>query len=118
MVRASGLGRPVNDPARMARMLAGANLVVTARDATGRLVGVARSLSDFAYACYLSDLCVDPGFEGRGIGRALIAETKRIIGPECMLLLLSAPKPMSWYPTLGMERVANGFIIRRDDPPV
>jgi ribosomal protein S18 acetylase RimI-like enzyme len=117
VVRASGLGRPVNDPARMARMLAGANLVVTARDTAGRLAGIARSLSDFAYACYLSDLCVDPNFEGRGIGRALIAETKRIIGPECMLLLLSAPKPMSWYPKLGMERVANGFIIRRDDPP-
>ena len=118
VVRASGLGRPVNDPARMARMLAGANLVVTARDAAGRLAGVARSLSDFSYACYLSDLCVDPAFEGRGIGRALIAETKRIIGAECMLLLLSAPKPMSWYPKLGMERVPNGFIIRRDDPPV
>lgn len=114
VVRASGLGRPVDDAARMAAMLAGANLVVTARDAAGRLAGVARSLTDFAYACYLSDLCVDPAFQGRGIGRALIAETKRILGPGCKLLLLSAPDPMTWYPKLGMERVANGFIIRRD----
>ena len=114
VVRASGLGRPVDDAARMAAMLAGANLVVTARDASGRLAGVARSLTDFAYACYLSDLCVDPAFQGKGVGRALIAETKRIIGPGCMLLLLSAPDPMTWYPKLGMERVANGFIIRRD----
>jgi GNAT superfamily N-acetyltransferase len=114
VVRASGLVRPVGDAARMAAMVAGANLIVTARDAAGRLVGVARSFTDFAYGCYLSDLCVDPVVQGRGVGRALIAETKRIIGPGCMLLLLSAPDPMSWYPKLGMEAVANGFIIRRD----
>lgn len=114
VVRASGLVRPVDDAARMAAMVAGANLIVTARDAGGRLVGVARSFTDFAYGCYLSDLCVDPAAQGQGIGRALIAETKRIIGPGCMLLLLSAPAPMAWYPKLGMEAVANGFIIRRD----
>lgn len=50
---------PVNDPDRLAAMLVHANLVVTARDRTGQLVGVARSLSDFSYCCYLSDLCVD-----------------------------------------------------------
>lgn len=114
ILRSSGLVRPVGDPARIAEMLAGSTLVVTARDAAGRLAGVARSLSDFAWATYLSDLCVDPAFQGRGLGRALIAETKRIAGPRSMLLLLSAPAPMTWYPRLGMERVANGFLIRRD----
>ncbi len=114
LVRASDLVRPVDDAARMAAMVAGSNLIVTARDAAGRLLGAARSFTDFAYGCYLSDLCVDPAGQGQGIGRALIAETKRILGPGCMLLLLSAPDPMTWYPKLGMERVANGFIIRRD----
>ena len=114
VVRASGLVRPVDDAARMAAMVAGSNLIVTARDEAGLLVGAARSFTDFAYGCYLSDLCVDPVAQGLGIGRGLIAETKRIIGPGCMLLLLSAPDPMTWYPKLGIERVANGFIIRRD----
>ena len=116
LVRHSGLGRPVNDAARMAALLAGSNLVVTARAATagGRLVGAARSLSDFAYCCYLSDLCVDPAFQGQGIGRALIGETKRIIGPQSMLLLLSSRDAMSYYPRIAMELVNNGFVIRRD----
>ncbi len=116
VVRSSDLNRPVDDAARMAAMLANSNLVVTARstEVPRRLIGVARSLTDFVYCCYLSDLCVDAGWQGRGIGRALIAETKRILGPGTMLLLLSAPKPMTYYPRLGMEPVQNGFIIRRD----
>jgi ribosomal protein S18 acetylase RimI-like enzyme len=114
VIQRTDLNRPVEDIARLTSMLAHANLVVTARDASGRLIGVARSLTDFVYCCYLSDLCVDDAFQGRGIGRALIAETKRIVGPESMLLLLSAPKPMTYYPSIGMEKVENGFIIRRD----
>lgn len=42
-----GEGRPVEDRARMALMLANANLVVTASDGE-LLVGIARSLSDFS----------------------------------------------------------------------
>jgi hypothetical protein len=38
------------------------NLVVTARD-EGKLVGVARSLTDFLYVCYLSDLAVDATYQ-------------------------------------------------------
>jgi predicted N-acetyltransferase YhbS len=81
----------------------------------GCLVGVARSLTDFAYCTYLSDLCVDCAYQGRGIGRALVAETKRLVGPRSMLLLLSAAGPMTYYPHIGMEAVDNGFIMRRDD---
>jgi GNAT superfamily N-acetyltransferase len=110
----SGLQRPVNDLPRMATMLANANLLVTARDAGGHLVGVARSVTDFVFCCYLSDLCVDETLQGKGIGRALIVETKRIVGPESMVLLLSAPKPLTYYPKIGMEKVEVGFIIRRD----
>ena len=116
VVRRSDLNRPVDDAARIAEMLANSNLVVTAREAEAprRLIGVARSVTDFAWCCYLSDLCVEEGWQRRGVGRALIAETKRILGPRSMLLLLSAPKPMTYYPRIGMEKVENGFTIRRD----
>jgi len=114
VIRRSDLNRPVDDVPCLTAMLAHASLLVTARDGSGRLVGVARSLTDFAYCCYLSDLCVDDAWQGRGIGRALVAETKRIVGPDSMVLLLSALKPMGYYPRIGMEPVQNGFIIRRD----
>ena len=56
---ASTLGerRPIDDRSRMAAMLKNANLVVTAWDGD-LLVGISRSLSDFSYATYLSDLAV------------------------------------------------------------
>lgn len=115
VIRRADLDRPVDDVPHMAEMLANSNLVVTAREtaAPRRLIGVARSVTDLVYCCYLSDLCVDAAWQGRGVGRALIAETKRIIGPRAMLLLLSAPKPLTYYPRIGMEHVQNGFIIRR-----
>ena len=49
-----------------------------------------------------------------GIGRLLLAETKRIVGPGCMVLLLSTPSAASYYPRLGMERMPDAFLIRRD----
>ena len=114
LVRSSGLDRPVDDLPRIAAMLAGSDLVVTARDAAGRLLGAARSVTDFAWCCYLSDLCVEREQQRGGIGRLLLAETKRVVGPRCMVLLLSAPSAVGYYPRVGMEGVSNGFLIRRD----
>lgn len=114
VLRRSGLAerRPVDEPGRIALMLKHANLMVTARY-RGKLVGVARSLSDFTYCCYLSDLAVDRAYQMQGIGRRLIDETRRAAGPDSMVLLLSAPKAMSYYPHIGMSKVDNAFMHPR-----
>jgi hypothetical protein len=115
VVRDSGLNRPSDDIRRMTSMLANSNLVITARaDVDGRLIGASRCVTDFAYCCYLSDLCVELAWQGRGVGRALIAETKRAVGRACNVLLLSALRPMTYYPRIGMEAARNAFLIRRD----
>jgi hypothetical protein len=72
-------------------------------------------VTDFAWCCYLPDNCVDGARQRGGIGGLLLAETKRVVGPRCMLLLLSTPAAMGYYPRLGMENVPNGFLIRRDE---
>ncbi|MFP3921772.1 MAG: GNAT family N-acetyltransferase [Dichotomicrobium sp.] len=110
----SGLGerRPVDDAERVAQMCANANLIVTARD-NGALVGVARSLTDFAYVCYCSDLAVDRAHQGRGIGRRLLAHTRELIHPAARLVLLAAPASISYYEHIGMSRVSVCFA----DPP-
>jgi predicted N-acetyltransferase YhbS len=109
---ASGIRRPTSDLARMARMLEHGNLLVTAWD-DEQLVGVARALTDFSYCCYLSDLAVDREYQKRGIGRELIRRVSDAIGEQSMLLLLAAPEAMDYYPRIGFEAVANGWIIKR-----
>src|ERR1700739_1807738 len=98
VLRRSGLAerRPVGDPGRIGRMLAHANLIITARKA-GQLVGVSRALTDFSYCCYLSDLAVDRQYQGCGIGKRLIEETRREAGPQAACILLSAPGAMGFY---------------------
>ncbi len=105
--------RPVADRTRIARMLAHADITLCARNAAGLLVGVSRALTDYAYCCYLSDLAVDRAWQGGGIGRELVRRTHEIAGPQSMLLLLSAPDAMSYYPHIGMRKSENAFIIPR-----
>ena len=108
----AGLKRPTHDAARIERMYQNSNLVVSAWDGE-KLVGVSRALTDFCYSCYLSDLAVTKDYQKEGIGKKLVEKTKEAIGDETMLLLLSAPTAMEYYPKIGMETVHNGFIIHR-----
>jgi GNAT superfamily N-acetyltransferase len=114
VLRRSGLAerRPVDDPWWIAKMLEHGNLVVTARD-RAKLIGVARSLTDFSFCCYLSDLAVDRAYQEQGIGRRLIDETRRAVAPHSMVLLLAAPEAMSYYTHIGMPKIDNAFMYPR-----
>ena len=97
-----GKRRPVNEPGRLAMMLEHGNLIITARE-NGRLIGISRSLTDFAFCTYLSDLAVDEAYQKQGIGKELIRQTK-LAAPEAKLILLSAPAATRYYPKIGMTR--------------
>ena len=112
LYKSSGINRPIADKERIAKMYANSNLIVTAWDVS-KLVGISRSLTDFCYSCYLSDLAVRKEYQKHGIGKKLIALTKEKIGEHTMLLLLAAPAAMDYYPKVGFEPVENGFIIKR-----
>ncbi|QCP48687.1 GNAT family N-acetyltransferase [Trinickia violacea] len=110
--RSSGITRPVDDPPRIARMFAAPTLTISAWHET-RLVGLSRSLTDYAYCCYLSDLAVDKEYQGLGIGKALIERTRNAVGDEVSVVLLSAPGAMSYYPSLSFSSADNAFLIKR-----
>lgn len=104
-----GERRPLDDEDRLKAMLKHANLIVTARDGE-LLVGVSRSLSDFSFCTYLSDLAVDETYQKKGIGKELIRETKKA-APVAKLILLAAPKAISYYPKIGMTRHEHCYIL-------
>lgn len=110
--KSSGINRPVDDVERIRQMIDNSNLIVTAWRGL-ELIGISRSVTDFAYCCYLSDLAVKNEYQKQGIGKAMIEITKEQIGERTMLLLLSAAPAMEYYPKIGFEKVENGFIIKR-----
>ncbi len=102
--------RPVDDQACIEKMVNGADLMVTAWQADV-LVGVARSVTDFGYCCYLSDLAVAQSHQRQGIGRRLIELTRAQLDAECKLILLSAPAAQSYYPQLGFCRHPSAWVM-------
>jgi len=104
-----GERRPVDNHERMTKMIANANLIITARS-NGLLIGFARSLTDFAFCTYMSDLAVDVGYQKSGVGRELIRRTK-LEAPQAKLILLAAPAAREYYPKIGMPNFEYCFIL-------
>lgn len=113
----SGLGgiRPVEDDARLKAMLSGANLVLTARrDEEGKpLVGIARAMTDFCWVCYISELAVSRSAQGLGVGKGLMEEARRQLGPSVAISLLSVPDAAAFYERIGMKRMPDAFWFSR-----
>jgi N-acetylglutamate synthase-like GNAT family acetyltransferase len=112
LYRSSGINRPTGDAARMGIMLASTNLLITARS-DGKLVGLARCLTDKAYVVYICDLLVAKAWQQQGIGKALLAAVQQATGPQVQQLLRSAPSAMQYYPKLGFSTVDNAFELQR-----
>lgn len=111
VLKRSTLGerRPISDQDRIAKMLTHANLIFTAR-CNGQLIGVARSITDFVYCTYLSDLAVDEAYQHQGIGKELIRQTKQAT-PQAKLILLAAPKAANYYPKIGMTQWEQCYVL-------
>ncbi len=109
--RSSGLGerRPIAETGRLAAMVQNANLVLTCR-IDGELVGIARSMSDFSYVTYLSDIAVSYEHQRSGIGKALIDATRKE-APQAKIVLLSAPAAVDFYPRIGFTQHNSAWVL-------
>ena len=111
VLRRSTLGerRPIDDYECMEGMVNNSNVLVTAWDGE-KLVGVARSMTDFHYACYLSDLAVDRDYQRQGIGKQLQILTQQQLGKHCKLILIAAPAANGYYQQLGYTHMPRCWI--------
>jgi GNAT superfamily N-acetyltransferase len=110
----SSLGerRPIHNKETFEAMLKNANLIITAWDGE-KLVGISRVLTDIAYVAYLADLAVDQDYQRAGIGKQLIAETQSRLGPDCMIVLLAAPKANEYYGHIGFEHNPRAWTLKK-----
>jgi len=93
-------------------MVNNSNLMVTAWDGD-KLVGIARSMTDFHYACYLSDLAVHRQYQKGGIGKRLQAMTQAQLGPRCKLILVAAPAANAYYEHIGFSNNPRCWVLDR-----
>lgn len=115
VLKGSSLGqrRPIEDAACIRGMLENSNLLITAWE-HDTLVGVARSATDFHYACYLSDLAVLETHQHQGIGKMLQTVTQQQLGPQCKLILLAAPAANEYYQKIGFTHHPRCWVLERD----
>jgi len=115
LLRDSTLGerRPIEDQSCMEGMVKNSNLMVTAWD-DGELVGIARSMTDFHYACYLSDLAVHKRYQKNGIGKKLQDLTQIQLGPKCKLILVASPAASSYYEHIGFTNNQRCWVLDRE----
>lgn len=76
------------NPDKLVRSLAGSHLLLTARDLNGRLIGLARTISDGETVCYVQDLLAHPEVQRGGIGRMLMEDLQRRYA-NCRFFLLT-----------------------------
>lgn len=115
LLKTSTLGerRPIEDKTCMEGMIANSNLVVSAWH-NNQLVGIARSLTDFHYACYLSDLAVSLEYQKSGIGKQLQILTQEQLGPKCKIILLAAPAANQYYEHIGFTHNPRCWVLSRE----
>lgn len=105
-----GERRPIDDAVVIQGMLDNSDLVVSAWEGK-TLVGIARSVTDFYYCCYLSDLAVSENIQAKGVGKKLIIETFKQLKPGCKMNLLAAPLAVEYYPHIGFNRHESAWIL-------
>jgi GNAT superfamily N-acetyltransferase len=106
-----GERRPVESVDIFRDMIQNADVIVTALDC-GKLVGIARTLTDYSYVAYLADLAVDKDYQRKGIGKELIRRTRECLKKSCFITLLAAPMADGYYEKLGLERNPRAWMLK------
>lgn len=103
-----------DDPDQLATAVGNSSIVVTAHEANGSLIGLARGLSDDASIFYLQDILVRPQAQRQGIGRRLLTACLDRYGHVRQKVLLTDDEAAQqrFYENLGYRKAAD------NDPPL
>ncbi|GAA3018037.1 GNAT family N-acetyltransferase [Tetragenococcus solitarius] len=109
----TGFEKPLNDKKRLQNMIDHTPLVFSSwKD--GKLLGLARCLTDFEYFCYLSDILILPSYQKQGIGRKLVNEIKQYLGTRVTLSLRAEDKATGFYERLEFAPTDKMYRIHRE----
>ena len=75
----------------------------------GQLAGIGRVVGDYSIVCMLTDICVKPKFQGKGVGSAIVKELKKLIeenvssGEKMQIELTPTAGNESFYQKAGFK---------------
>lgn len=97
-----------SNPEKLKAALNGSSLVLTYK-IEGKVLGLARCVSDGETICYLQDILVHPHYQRSGIGTSLVnqilAEYKDI--RQVVLMTDSEERQSKFYEKLGFQEIKN-----------
>lgn len=85
------------------------SFVVSAWSEDGKLVGLARTVSDDATICYLQDILVHPELQRAGVGRALFEQVMERYQHvrQTVLITDDEPQQRAFYESMGLTEGAD-----------
>jgi GNAT superfamily N-acetyltransferase len=79
-----------------------------------QLIGAGRALADGLDCAYIADVAVHPDHQGRGLGKAIIAELLDLCSGHKKIILYANPGTESFYASLGFLSMNTAMAIWRD----
>jgi ribosomal protein S18 acetylase RimI-like enzyme len=76
-----------------------------------RLIAVGRAVADGKDCSYISGVAVHPDYQGKGIGREVVARLVALSKGHKKILLYAAPGKEPFYRKLGFKRMATAMAI-------
>ena len=80
----------------------------------GNLVAAGRALSDGADCSYICDVAVLPGYQGQGLGKAIVTKLVGLSNGHKKIILYSVPGKEGFYRKLGFMRLLTAMAIFDD----
>jgi len=100
---------------RMKRALAHCDIVVSARNAAGELVGIGRALSDFAIDTRILDLVIAPEYQRQGLGLVMMRRIAAL-AKGTSIYLETERKNFPFAEKCGYERRRGLTVFKKKGP--
>jgi ribosomal protein S18 acetylase RimI-like enzyme len=76
----------------------------------GQMIGFGRAISDGVYQAAVYDVAILPEFQGKGLGRTIMAQILSRIS-HCNVILYASIGKEDFYRTLGMRKMKTGMAL-------
>lgn len=100
-----------NYPERLKKALDNSETVFTAWD-NERLVGLVNAIDDSELTAYVHYLCVNPSYQGQGIGKGLLQRIKKRYENYLYIILIAENEALvKYYSQNGFEYVDGRYVF-------